>query len=70
MGIITEGAGTYVLANLSLAGVTTGQTILGGGVAIAGTAAGTTVTAASGTAQVVNYGASKATAGGISGFSS
>jgi hypothetical protein len=65
MGIITEGAGTYVLANLSLAGVTMGQTILGGGVAIAGTAAGTTVTAASGTAQVVNYGASQATAGSV-----
>ncbi len=65
VGVVTEGAGTYILANLSLAGVTTGQTILGGGVAVAGTAVGTTVSTASGTAQVVTYGSSKAAAGSV-----
>jgi len=65
VGIVTEGAGKYVLANLSLAGVTTSQAVLGGGVAVAGTAAGTTVSAASGTMQVVTYGSSKAVAGSV-----
>ena len=65
VGIVTEGAGKYVLANLSLAGVTTSQAVLGGGVAVAGTAAGTTVSAASGTMQVVTYGSSKVAAGGV-----
>jgi hypothetical protein len=64
-GIVTEGAGTYVLANISLVGVTAGQTVLGGGVAVAGTTAGTTVSTASGTAQVVTYGSSKVAAGTI-----
>ena len=65
LGVVTEGAGTYVLANLSLAGVTTSQAVLGGGVAVAGTATGTTVSAASGTMQVVTYGSSKVAAGSV-----
>ena len=65
LGVVTEGAGTYVLANLSLAGVATSQAVLGGGVAVAGTATGTTVSAASGTMQVVTYGSSKVAAGSV-----
>jgi len=64
-GIVTEGAGKYVLANLSLIGVTSAQTVLGGGVAVAGTTAGTTVSTASGAAQVVSYGTSKVAAGTV-----
>lgn len=64
-GIVTEGAGKYVLANLSLVGVTSAQTVLGGGVAVAGTATGTTISTASGAAQVVAYGSSKAAAGAV-----
>ncbi|MCB1179897.1 MAG: hypothetical protein KDK36_20135, partial [Leptospiraceae bacterium] len=64
-GVVTEGAGTYVLAPISLVGVSSANIVAGGGVAVGGTAAGSAVAAGGGSVQVVNYSLGKSTAGSV-----
>ncbi|WP_246838394.1 hypothetical protein [Leptospira selangorensis] len=58
---VTESSGKYILAPMSYVGVTAGQTVLGGGLAVTGTVAGGTVATASATSEVVTYASSQAT---------
>ncbi|MCW7463162.1 hypothetical protein [Leptospira limi] len=58
---VTESSGKYILAPMSYVGVTAGQTVLGGGLAVTGTVAGGAVAGASGTTEVVTYASTKAT---------
>ncbi|TGL33394.1 YlbF family regulator [Leptospira perdikensis] len=64
-GVVTESSGKYILAPMSLAGVTTGQTVLGGGLAVGGAVTGATVAGTSATAQAVTYTSSKVAAGTV-----
>ncbi|TGK77581.1 hypothetical protein EHQ24_19085 [Leptospira noumeaensis] len=63
--VVTESSGKYILAPMSLAGVTSGQTVLGGGLAIGGAVTGATVAGTSATAQTVTYTSSKVAAGTV-----
>ncbi|MCZ8157528.1 MAG: hypothetical protein O9264_15505 [Leptospira sp.] len=63
--IITEKSGKYILAPSTLIGVTTSQTIVGGGLSLSGTTAGGVVTATSAGLQTTTYVASKTTAAGV-----
>ncbi|PJZ43821.1 hypothetical protein [Leptospira brenneri] len=63
--VVTESSGKYVLAPMSLVGVTSGQTILGGGLAVAGTVTGASVAGASATTQAVTYTSTKLAAGTV-----
>ncbi|TGN20249.1 DUF262 domain-containing protein [Leptospira idonii] len=54
-GIITEKSGKYLLAPASLVGVTATQSVIGGGLALGGTATGATITAAGATMQTTSY---------------
>ncbi|PJZ83022.1 hypothetical protein [Leptospira harrisiae] len=63
--VVTESSGKYILAPMSLVGVTTGQTILGGGLAVSGTVTGATFSGASATAQAVTYTSTKVAAGTV-----
>lgn len=54
-GVVTEGSGKYILAPLSFVGVTTGQTVVGGGLAVAGTVAGGSLATASAATQTATY---------------
>ncbi len=59
-GILTEKSGKYLLAPISLIGVTTTQSILGGGLAVTGTTAGGAITATSAGVQTTTYVGTKA----------
>ncbi|WP_411821267.1 hypothetical protein [Leptospira sp. 'Mane'] len=61
-GIVTESSGKYILAPVSLLGVSTSQTLVGGGIAIGGIATGGTVVTTSYAAQATTFTASKTTA--------
>ncbi|PKA25805.1 hypothetical protein [Leptospira meyeri] len=63
--VVTESSGKYILAPMSLVGVTTAQTVLGGGLAVSGTVTGATFTGASATAQAVTYTSTKVAAGTV-----
>ncbi len=58
--VVTEKAGTYVLAPISFAGTAVGQNIVGGGVALGGTAAGGTIAVTTGIASGTVYTGAKA----------
>lgn len=63
--VVTESSGKYILAPMSIVGVTAGQTVLGGGLAVGGTVTGATVAGTSATAQAVTYTSSKVAAGTV-----
>lgn len=63
--VVTESSGKYILAPMSLVGVTSGQTVLGGGLAVSGTVTGATFAGASATAQTVTYTSTKVAAGTV-----
>lgn len=63
--VVTESSGKYILAPMSLVGVTSGQTVLGGGLAVSGTLTGATFAGASATAQTVTYTSTKVAAGTV-----
>ncbi|MCG6153976.1 hypothetical protein [Leptospira bandrabouensis] len=63
--VVTETSGKYILAPMSLVGVTSGQTVLGGGLAISGTVTGATFAGTSATAQTVTYASTRVAAGTV-----
>jgi|JI8StandDraft_1071087.scaffolds.fasta_scaffold01136_3 hypothetical protein len=63
--IVTEKSGKYLLAPTTLIGVTSSQTILGGGLAVTGTTAGGVITATSAGIQTTTYVGAKTTALGV-----
>ncbi|XDD48595.1 hypothetical protein AB3N60_19045 (plasmid) [Leptospira sp. WS39.C2] len=62
---VTESSGKYILAPMSYVGVTTGQTVLGGGLAVTGTVAGGAIATTSASTEVVTYASTKATSGTV-----
>jgi len=60
--IVTEKSGKYILAPTSLIGVTTTQSIVGGGLAVTGTTTGGVITATSAGIQTTTYVGAKTTA--------
>lgn len=63
--VVTESSGKYILAPMSLVGVTSGQTVLGGGLAVSGTVVGASFAGTSATAQTVTYASTKVAAGTV-----
>ncbi|TGL85272.1 hypothetical protein EHQ68_17675 [Leptospira congkakensis] len=63
--VVTESSGKYILAPMTLVGVTAGQAVYGGGLAVTGAMAGGTIVGTSATAQAVTYTSSKVAAGAV-----
>ncbi|XDD56293.1 hypothetical protein AB3N62_19035 (plasmid) [Leptospira sp. WS4.C2] len=63
--VVTESSGKYILAPMSLVGVTSGQAVLGGGLAVSGTVTGATLAGTSAAAQTVTYTSTKVAAGTV-----